>query len=255
MRRRQSHAPEPESGPDRPLYAEVAAALREDITRGVLPVGAALPTEAELRQRFSVSRHTIREALRLLREERLVASRQGAGSLVLPPAAADAFGLAAGSINDLVSYSADLRIEVETTGMEAVGDRLAARLGLPAGKTWLVVRGLVRSKRRRLPVCWSEHYIDARYAAAARAVSSHTGPVFLLLEARFGLRIEAIEQEITAGTVRAPMAAALGVKAGDAAIEVRRTFLADDGRLVQVTLHTHPAARFRETTTLRRERM
>ena len=55
-----------------PLYLQVVRALKEDIVSGVYPIGSQLPTEEELCERFSVSRYTVREALRRLREDSLV---------------------------------------------------------------------------------------------------------------------------------------------------------------------------------------
>ena len=52
-----------------PRYLQVARELRQDIVDGVYPVGSQLPTEHELCERFSVSRYTIREALRRLRDD------------------------------------------------------------------------------------------------------------------------------------------------------------------------------------------
>src|SRR5262249_18254501 len=56
-------------------YLQVARTLRKEIVDGVYPVGSQLPTEHELCERFAVSRYTIREALRRLREDNLVSSR------------------------------------------------------------------------------------------------------------------------------------------------------------------------------------
>src|ERR1700733_15713490 len=68
-----------------PLYLQVVRALKDEIVSGVFPVGSQLPTEEELCVRFSVSRYTVREALRRLREDSLVSSRQGAGTTGGPP--------------------------------------------------------------------------------------------------------------------------------------------------------------------------
>src|SRR6201985_3229058 len=61
-----------------PLYLQLVRALKEEIVSGVYPVGSQLPTEEELCERFSVSRYTVREALRRLREDNLVPPRQAA---------------------------------------------------------------------------------------------------------------------------------------------------------------------------------
>ena len=65
-------------------YLQVARTLRKEIVDGVYPVGSQLPTEHELCERFSVSRYTVREALRRLRDDNLVASRPRTGTLVVP---------------------------------------------------------------------------------------------------------------------------------------------------------------------------
>src|SRR5712672_3080063 len=76
---------------DDPLYLQLVRALKDEIVSGVHPVGSQLPTEEELCERFSVSRYTVREALRRLREDHLVSSRKGAGTTVVPPRPADSF--------------------------------------------------------------------------------------------------------------------------------------------------------------------
>ncbi|WP_175087935.1 winged helix-turn-helix domain-containing protein, partial [Candidatus Frankia nodulisporulans] len=50
----------------RPLYHQLAAQLREQIRSGGLAPGARIPTEAELAERHSTSRNTVRLALDLL---------------------------------------------------------------------------------------------------------------------------------------------------------------------------------------------
>ncbi|MDV5143762.1 GntR family transcriptional regulator [Streptomyces sp. SBC-4] len=55
-----------------PLYLRVAAALREDLAHRRISPGSRLPSERSLSQRYHVNRQTVRSALQLLRDERLV---------------------------------------------------------------------------------------------------------------------------------------------------------------------------------------
>src|SRR5260370_16746422 len=64
---------------DDPLYLQVVRALKDEIVSGVHPVGSQLPTEEELCERFSVSRYTVREALRRVRRDQPLSSPAGAG--------------------------------------------------------------------------------------------------------------------------------------------------------------------------------
>lgn len=66
----------------KPMYRQIANALREKIASGELKPGDALPTESALQQTFGVSRVTVRQALKLLTEEHIIESIQGSGSYV-----------------------------------------------------------------------------------------------------------------------------------------------------------------------------
>src|SRR5262249_55180867 len=64
------------------LHDRVYRILREEIERGVLPRGARLPAERDLCKRLTVSRATVRRALRQLNEDGLIESWVGRGTFV-----------------------------------------------------------------------------------------------------------------------------------------------------------------------------
>lgn len=68
------------------LADKAYAALLHKIVTGEFPEGELLPSEHELCGMFAVSRPVVREALRRLRSEGLIASHQGRGSIVQPRA-------------------------------------------------------------------------------------------------------------------------------------------------------------------------
>ncbi|WP_404990111.1 FadR/GntR family transcriptional regulator [Caballeronia sp. LZ065] len=68
----------------RDLHGRVAHELGLAILRGDIAPGAALPREAELMERFDVSRTVLREALRTLTSKGLVESRPKVGTRVRP---------------------------------------------------------------------------------------------------------------------------------------------------------------------------
>ncbi|EHU4926486.1 GntR family transcriptional regulator [Vibrio vulnificus] len=65
-----------------PMYRQIADAIRGKISSGEYKVGDALPTEAQLREEFSVSRVTVRQAIKLLVESGELESKQGSGTYV-----------------------------------------------------------------------------------------------------------------------------------------------------------------------------
>ena len=65
-----------------PKYRQIADTIHTKINSGDYKVGEVIPTEAELREAFSVSRVTIRQALKLLIENDELESVQGSGTYV-----------------------------------------------------------------------------------------------------------------------------------------------------------------------------
>jgi DNA-binding FadR family transcriptional regulator len=92
--------------------------MRQWIVSGALTAGDRLPSEAALADQFGTSRSTVREALRLLSSEDLIATRPGAkgGSTVQQPDA--------GRITDSLQVS--LTLLVGTSDL-APGELLAVR--------------------------------------------------------------------------------------------------------------------------------
>jgi DNA-binding GntR family transcriptional regulator len=236
---------------EEPLYQRIAQSLRKDILEGLYPVGSQIPTEAELCERFSVSRYTVREALRRLRDDNLVSSRPRAGTIVMYRPSADAYAQDVMSIEDLVSWSADKRFVIDSIELTEIDGRLAWT-GLTAGERWLAVRGYGHTAGVETPHCWSEYYIHRNYAAVGRLLPRHTGPIFPLIEGMFGQTIMEVHQEISATLIPAELAAGLKVREGSAGLRVKRAFTTSDGTLAQVTFTVHPAESFSHSMTMRR---
>lgn len=235
-----------------PLYLQAASALRKDIVEGAYPVGSLLPSEDELCKRFGVSRYTVREALRLLRNDGLVTSRQGAGTVVVPPRPQGTDVHHVMSINDLVAFGHDTRLVIESIKMVEIDARLADRTGLPEGEEWLEVRGHRQIDDADAPFCWVEYYINRAFAAVGRLLQRPTGPIFALIEDLFGVSVVEVDQQISATLVTALLAGSLKVKEGSPALEIRRVYKTGDGRIAQVTFNTHSAAGFQHSMTMRR---
>ena len=66
----------------RALYLQVRDALAERIAGGEWKPGSAIPNEGDLSRQFGVSAGTMRKALEVLEDERLLTRRQGRGTFV-----------------------------------------------------------------------------------------------------------------------------------------------------------------------------
>ncbi|WP_348651302.1 GntR family transcriptional regulator [Micromonospora sp. WMMD1128] len=67
-----------------PRYRAIADELRERIENGAIPRGALLPPESVLAAEFRASRGTVRQALAVLRQEQVVATEHGRGTIAKP---------------------------------------------------------------------------------------------------------------------------------------------------------------------------
>ena len=176
-------------GDSLPLYAQVAATLRTAIERGLYAPGARIPTEEELCRRFQVSRHTVRDALRQLRNEGLIVSTPGSRPTVAEPSSAEVEPLHATITSDFFDYMLDTRLVVEASEQEPISPALAAETGLPAGEEWLHLRGWRHDADDDHPTCWNDYLIRPAFAGLARMLPRHVGPLIPLIEDLSGERI------------------------------------------------------------------
>ena len=65
-----------------PLYHQIYITLKNEILSDIYKAGAPFPTEAEIMERFTSSRTTVRNALKLLHEEGMITSKRGSGTTV-----------------------------------------------------------------------------------------------------------------------------------------------------------------------------
>lgn len=235
-----------------PLYRRLVDALRLDIANGTPAIGERLPTEDALCQRFGVSRHTVREALRALREEGLIASRQGAGTTVLRRTSRSLYSYSVSSIEELLQYASEARYQVDKSSVLAADTRLAKRLGCTAGQRWLRVEGFRYTAGAPDPICWTEVFVRADYAGIALMIGRRSGTIYSWIEEMYGVRVGSVEQVLSAEPMPKAIAPTLHAKPHSMAIAIRRAYRLTDGELVEIAFNLHPADRFNYSVTLQR---
>lgn len=226
-----------------PRYASVAATLAGEILDKGRPVGSLLPTEQELAEHFAVSRSTIRQALRRLRELGLVAGAQGVGTRVIADQPRSDYVLAVRSVTDVMGYATPTRLELLSRETVTADAAHAARIGAEAGSRWVQLRGLRWPEdRTRPPISVVDLHVAAEFAEVTTLPELVTTPAYRLIGQRMGVAVAEVLQEITAVSLPAAVAELLAVPAGSPGLHIRRRFLAADGRLLEATENHHAAA-------------
>ena len=242
--------PQPRSAA--PRYMALAESLRARIARGEPDVGELLPTEHVLCDTYNVSRHTVREALRLLADAGLIARRRGAGTVVIARETRAAFAQRLGGVDDLMAYARDARLtplQEETVAMQGA---LARALGAPDGGRFRKIKGL-RGLADKPPLALTDIYVREDLCPSVEAFVELNGLVMDWIEENKGVAPARITQSISAGALSEEEAEALCAAPGSPALRVRRRYHAVSGAMIAMSDSVHPADRFSYEMTLKRE--
>lgn len=236
-----------------PRYQQVARELIASIRRGGYPVGDFLPTEIQLCRQFRVSRATMREALRKLREVGLISRTRHVGTRVIASIPADDYRQPTNSIGDLLQYAENTRVETLATERITCDTSLARDLESRVGRRWLRIDSLRKLPDKPHPICMTTSYLDGRLPNVEKHLENVAGPISAMLERVFGLRIIRIEQSIQAIALGKSEARLLKAPVGSPALLATRRYYGEDGRLIELSRAVHPSDRFTYVRSLVRD--
>jgi GntR family transcriptional regulator len=202
-----------------PLHRQLFLVLHDEIARGAIAPGEALPTEQSLCDQFGVSRITVRRALADLAEQGYIERRQGVGSFVrqrdrsdaAPPAGSYMDSLRQTQFQtsvDLVEY--DIRLPPT-----AIGDALGGSAEM------LHILRTRRERRTREPLMITEAWLPADLSDVLSASALRRTPLYELLSGA-GIVIDRMQHEITAEIAGPRNARLLNVAIGSALVRVNR---------------------------------
>ena len=244
--RRAKAAPEP-------CYRQIAAKLSRDLHRGRYAVGELLPTEADLCVQFKASRHTVREALRIVTERGQIVRRPGAGSVVIATDPPNFFTHSVGSLAEWLRYPSHTYRETVEAGEVPVDAKEAQLLKCSPGERWFRVSAIRKSSEQSDPLGWAYVYVLPKYAEVAKRRDHGRIPVHQQVEKMFGEGIEQAQLEIFASHIPAKLARPLKVPANSPALTIVRRYFGRQSGMFEVTVSIHPESRYTFSMELRRE--
>ena len=247
--------PGEQGGDEKPLYVQIVDTLKREIVDGEFPVGTALPSEAALVSRFAVSRHTVREALRTMRESGLVTSHQGLGTVV--KRAADCFNYVhqINTISDLFPVNVETYYELVPGGLVTLPQLMDMVPELGPGHQWLRIRGSRTRPGQDTPFNELEVFVAAQFASVGSMIGVQSGPIYGMIEALCGESIGDVEQIFGAFECDGEIGLSLGMEKGDIGIEVRRIFrLAQSEDIAMISFNRYLPSAFSFSMSLRKVR-
>lgn len=232
-------------------YATVARLLTEEIESGRYKVGQKIPTEAELQQRFDVSRHTVREALRDLKSQGLVTARAGIGTVVRAKGAPTRFMQGVGTLKELIQFVEATRMKVLKRRIVVADDDLAEQVGVRAGQELHAASVLRFLPKGDTPLAWMNIYVRPEHSDVLGLIDKGAQPVFSLIERQHGVRIVEVRQQIVAVALESREARLLKTRPGTSALHISRQYFDAQDRLVMASAGLYPSDRFSHNTRFR----
>lgn len=219
-----------------PRYQEIASALRSKIMEGEYPIGSLLPTEEELCDLYSVSRHTVREAVKCLLEDGLVSRKKRVGTRV--ESLGRSYSQTLASISDLVHFAERHVRQIVSMKSVTLNTAQAKIFDADPGSEWLSIETLrlEQTKEETRPVCWTKVLLAPAYSEIEPLITRQPRTLISeLVEQQYHQPTLEISQRIDVAVLDERVSALLEGQSGDAALEVLRHYWGVQGQLLLIT--------------------
>jgi GntR family transcriptional regulator len=213
-------APSLEAG-GMPLHRQLFLVLRDQISRGALGPGQALPTEHALGEQFGVSRITVRRALQDLSDQGYVQRRHGRGTYVLdrlqPVPAATTLTV----MDGLHKAQLETTVEVIDVDLRRPPKSVIAALALEVDVDAVYALRVRRDKTDNEPLMISEAWLLPEFSGVVTRQSLAALPLYEVL-ANAGVQMGRVAQEVTAEIADPLRAQLLRTTIGEALLRINR---------------------------------
>ena len=216
------------------MYEQVANILRDRIAYGIYPKNELLPPEMLLLAEFNVSRHTIREAMRMLVNEGLIARSPGRGTMVSPASRASGnWGIK--SINDLVGEFNESQIVVLKRAVVPTRSfpQIAELLRIRRNSSLFHIQRVMNMKEG--PIALHRLFTHVKYSSRLPKEKIGHEPLIGLIEEHCRVQAFRTRQVASAIAADAEVAKLLGVRIGSPMLLLRRIYMSHDDAPIEYT--------------------
>jgi GntR family transcriptional regulator len=221
--------------------------LRHAILSGVYPSGSRLPSEKELAEMLGISRSTLRECLRTLEEQGLIARRRGVGTFVCPRPILKNLSLNYG-ITEMIRSAgfmpgtAQLSIHTDASDAET-----ADVLQIATGEQVMTIER-VRTAEGRPIVCSRDVFPASLVQGHEDSLKSlSTSSLYTYFLNELGISIHHGLAKLCPISAHADLAGLLKVRRGSPLLYIRQLDYVSDGRPILLSHEYHIADAFEIT--------
>lgn len=208
-----------------PLHRQLFLVLHDEIARGAIAPGDALPTEQSLCDQFGVSRITVRRALADLADLGYIERRQGVGSFVRQRDRSDKAPPVGSYMDNLRQAQFQTTVDVVEHDTRLPPSPVGEALG-GAGQMLHILR-VRRERRTREPLMITEAWLPTDLSNVLTEKALRHTPLYELLSGA-GVVVDRMQHEITAEIAGPRNARLLNVAIGSALVRVNRLAFVGD---------------------------
>lgn len=233
----------------KPRYVVLAESIIELIQNDYFPITSLLPTELELCEKFNVSRYTLRESMKLLREMGLIHSRQGYGITVVAKEIKNYYQMKMDAIPDLWEFVENSKLNIVNKGKIFAKEALVKIPNVQDNDEWLVIEA-TREIDSITPIAWKHIYIKTKYKNIIKRLGKDKVPIYSMVEKEFGIRTLRVQQEMSALTIPNSAAESLHLEKKSIGFQITRFYFESSNQVFLSTVSIYPPNRFNYKTEL-----
>ena len=227
-----------------PLYRQLADVLREPIASGAFPVGAELPKEANIAQRFGVSLITVRQALRDLEADGLIRKRSAKPAVVVAKSPTVSLSWNFKNFADMAAYTKDAELKIKSYRRET-SPAIQKVFGLARDESGYCLRAVLQvgdQKKAQITTYFPP-------AVGARLTRSDFDEVLIFqsVQKHLGVRLAVAHVTVKAEIADAAIAADLDRPVGSPILAIEMLYQSADLQKIEFTIARHPADIFSVT--------
>ncbi len=225
-----------------PMYEQIAAVLRREILQKKYGDRGCIGTHAELTQRFGVSMITVRKAVQLLHEEKLVDIKQGKGTFVRSTLLHDNLSCLTGASNIMQASKLPALVSVPVFETIDTPRHLDADLRAGLGRRCLHITRI--HSVDGTPLSYAELYLPGLYSRSITKNDIERFTVYQIYQDKLRIPLGVGRQSIRAARAGCEAARALDIELDSPVLEIERRAYSADGKLIEYMLMTYEYTKY-----------
>ncbi|MGR9047599.1 GntR family transcriptional regulator [Halobacillus faecis] len=233
----------------KPMFEQISDFLKNNIANGIYEKGAKIPTEAELMERFNVSRTTVRLAIKEIQKKDLVEIKRGKGTFVKNGTIYHSLEDFKGLYESLLETGKEPQTKLLGYGMVNADLNICEYLNIDKGSEVLQALKLYHIDEEPLALAQISMHPDLSHLISEKEAEESL--VYKLLSEKSGFKIKQAHFEIFATNASKETADKLGINENDPLLGAERILYSDSDSPIEHSLLLFRYDKYRFTMDLK----